>query len=329
MSEPPLIRYRSMVYDSARWEGFRLRPDDIIVTTPPKCGTTWTQMICALLVLQTTPLPAPLTTISPWLDMRTRPLPEVVAALEAQQHRRIIKTHTPHHGLPWDDHVTYVCVARDPRDVALSFANHQDNLDLVAVQAAIEASAAIEGSSAVTAEQLPPPASLTPPPEATLADRFWLWVDDPTPPTLIGSSLVRTVEHLASFWEVRDRPNVVLLHYDDLQADLEGQMRALAGRLGIDVPDERWDALVDAATFTRMREQASTLAPGSAEGHWRDDRRFFRQGTSGQWQDVLDEDGRRRYDETLARLASPDLIAWLEREAAPATDLGSPFSPHG
>jgi hypothetical protein len=34
------------------------------------------QMICALLVLQTADLPAPLTTLSPWLDMRLCPAKE-------------------------------------------------------------------------------------------------------------------------------------------------------------------------------------------------------------------------------------------------------------
>jgi hypothetical protein len=45
-------RDEGIVFDSSRWDGFELRPGDIIISTPPKCGTTWTQMICALLVLQ-------------------------------------------------------------------------------------------------------------------------------------------------------------------------------------------------------------------------------------------------------------------------------------
>ena len=45
-------RYEASMYDSNRWDGFELRPGDIIISTPPKCGTTWTQMICALLILQ-------------------------------------------------------------------------------------------------------------------------------------------------------------------------------------------------------------------------------------------------------------------------------------
>jgi len=53
------LRNEGRVFDSSRWDGFELRPGDIIVATPPKCGTTWTQMICALLILQEPELPVP------------------------------------------------------------------------------------------------------------------------------------------------------------------------------------------------------------------------------------------------------------------------------
>ena len=113
-------RYEATMYDSNRWDGFELRPGDIIISTPPKCGTTWTQMICALLILQEPELPLPLDTLSPWIDMVTRARTDVFADLEAQTHRRFIKTHTPLDGIPSDPTVTYICVGRDPRDVGLS-----------------------------------------------------------------------------------------------------------------------------------------------------------------------------------------------------------------
>jgi len=123
-------RYNWIVCDSARWDGFELRSDDIIISTPAKCGTTWTQMICALLILQEPELPLPLDTLSPWIDMVTRARTDVFADLEAQTHRRFIKTHTPLDGIPNDPTVTYICVGRDPRDVALSMDHHIDNTDI-------------------------------------------------------------------------------------------------------------------------------------------------------------------------------------------------------
>src|SRR3954449_10478650 len=116
-----LRRYRNFVADSARWAGFVFRDDDIVIATPAKCGTTSMQMLCALLIFRTPKLSGPLAEISPWLDMQTRPLDEVLAALDEMTHRRFIKTHTPLDGLPWDPRVTYLHVIRDPRDAAMSW----------------------------------------------------------------------------------------------------------------------------------------------------------------------------------------------------------------
>jgi aryl sulfotransferase len=65
-------------------------------------------MIGPRLVFRTANLPAPLDELSPGLDMLTRGRDDVVADLDAQTHRRIIKTHTPYDGLPHDARVTYI-----------------------------------------------------------------------------------------------------------------------------------------------------------------------------------------------------------------------------
>jgi hypothetical protein len=76
---------------------------DIVISTPKKCGTTWTQMLCALLIFDGAHFPKPLEQLSPWLDMRNRPIEDVRAALARQTHRRFIKTHTPLDGSSCDE----------------------------------------------------------------------------------------------------------------------------------------------------------------------------------------------------------------------------------
>ena len=298
-------RYQATVFDSSRWDGFELRPGDIIIATPPKCGTTWMQMICALLVLGEPELPVPLNTLSPWIDMVNRARKEVLADLDAQTHRRFIKTHTPLDGLPNDPTVTYICVGRDPRDVALSIDHHIDNTDVDAFLAARERAAAIDGIELGPLRRPPPR------PEG-VRDRFWRWVDDDTPPTQVGSSLRFTVEHLQTFRDAGDDLDVVFLHYDDLQADLDGTMRALAVHLGIEVDEERWPRLVRAATFESMRSRADTTA-GAGREHWIDPVAFFSRGTSGQWRHLLDDADLARYAARVRALASDDLVEWLHR----------------
>jgi hypothetical protein len=119
--------YHNLFMDSQRWDGFAARDGDIIVCTPYKSGTTWVQMICALLVFRTTQLPRPLAEISPWLDLRVAPIANVLASYAAQSHRRIIKTHTALDGLPYFDNVTYLYCARDPREIFISMWNHGKN----------------------------------------------------------------------------------------------------------------------------------------------------------------------------------------------------------
>src|SRR3954447_2945186 len=136
---PPV--YRNGLTDNSRWNGFSFRQGDIVISVPSKCATTWMQMICALLIFQDTTLPAPLTTLSPWLDMRLRPVEEVKQTLARQTHRRFIKTHTPLDGLPEAPGVSYVVVGREPLDVAVSLDHHRANLDREVIDRLTEHSA--------------------------------------------------------------------------------------------------------------------------------------------------------------------------------------------
>jgi hypothetical protein len=299
MSE--LTRYRHPVYDSARWEGFRFREGDIVISTPPKCGTTWMQTLCAMLVLDTVEFDRPLAEISPWLDMQSNGLGTVVRGLEAQQHRRLIKTHTPLDGLPYDDRVTYLCVGRDPRDVALSFEHHLANLDMDAFMAARAAAVGLDD----LADFGPPPA----PPSGDPAVRFWTWVYDDTGAAM-GPTLAAILHHLATFWALRDRDNVALFHYSDLLADLPGQLQVLSDALQIPITGPRLRQFAAAATFDRMKQRADDLVPDAGNRIWHSNRDFFHRGRNGQWVDLLDDDGQRQYHQRVADLVPADLAIW-------------------
>jgi hypothetical protein len=294
-------RYHNVLVDSARWDHVDLRPDDIIISTPAKCGTTWMQTCCALLLFQSPDLPRPMAELSPWVEMLTWPIDELVALVESQEHRRFLKSHTPLHGLPWSTEVTYIVVGRDPRDVALSMDDHMLNMDLDKV---ITARVAAVGMDDLDPSMIPPPPSTDP------VERFWQWMDHEGEDPING--LDGVVHHLASFWERRDEPNVHLFHYADLRDDLEGQMRRLAGVLGVEIADDTWPTLVKAATFAEMKQKADTLAPDTVHGIFQSNDAFFKQARSGAWREIIGDDTT-RYDDRIASLAPPDLIAWLHR----------------
>jgi aryl sulfotransferase len=107
---------------------------------------------------------------------------------------------------------------------------------------------------------------------------------------------------------------VVLVHY----ADLPGEMRRLAGRLGVDVPEGLWPILVSAASFRYMRSRASRLAQGPP-GILLDDAEFFRQGKSGAGHDALSAEGFADYQAKVADMAPADALAWIHHEPEPVS----------
>jgi aryl sulfotransferase len=283
---------------AVRWADFPLRRGDIIVSTWPKTGTTWVQMICALLIFQAPELPAPLSELSPWLDLSRVSRDEVYAQLAAHEHRRIIKTHLPLSDIPVDPRATYIVVGRHPLDAALSRYHHLDNEHKAGVP------------DGVTSR--PPEAD--PRPQRSVSPREWLlrWIDMEPSPQVDYHYLAEMLRHLSAAWARRGEPNVVLVHYEDLSADLEGEMRRVAARLGITVPEAIWPSLVKAAAFEHMRADPDRFVSSGVV--FKDNAAFFRSGTSGEGRALLTSAEFARYRARVARLASPDLLAWLHRD---------------
>lgn len=276
-----------------RWTDFPMRSDDIVISTYPKSGTTWLQMICALLVFQTAELPAPLQELSPWIDDVGNDRDEIFAALTAQGHRRFIKTHLPLSEIPVQPGVTYLAAARDPLDALLSYFNMLRTARLSAVRA---------GDPVPQVPEAPSAAML----------RDWMDVDASS---LNDFTLPNIMRHLADAWNRRTEPNVLLLHFEALAEDLDGEMCRIADLLGITVPGLGWPGLVQAATFGQMRAAAGRLQPNPRLD---DPATFFHGGRSGLGANVIAAEARAEYRDCLARLAGPDLLGWLQRDRLPS-----------
>ncbi len=298
LNKPERIHtYTDLIADSARWNGFKPRKGDIIVATPAKCGTTWTQMLCALLVHQTPQLPQPLTVLSRWLDRHTEPVEDVIAHFEAQPFRRIIKTHTPLDGMPYWEDVTYVFCGRDPRDAFLSMMDHRANLSEQTIADVLKrgnmpSNFKLEGGSNETFAGW-----------LTTGAQPWMWDGFPS-----GSVLYLT----NSYWQFRRLPNVVMLHYADLTRNRDAEMRRLSAALGIAVNETIWPELVAAAGFKAMKEHASQNAPGAHLGEWAKDSDFFRKARNAEWQTALSPENRALYEKVTTEKLEPALKKWLE-----------------
>jgi hypothetical protein len=291
--------YVTPVCDSSRWTHFKPREGDIIVCTPPKCGTTWTQMICALLVHGEGGLPKPLTQLSRWLDRHTIPIEEQIAELESQAHRRIIKTHTPLDGLPYFPEVRYIFCGRDPRDAFLSFIDHLHNVSPHAMTDINRRMGLPEDQQmAVDANELFPL-------WATTGNQPWAYDGAP-----FGLPMLYMVE---SYWRFRHLPNLLFLHYADLTRDLDGEMRRVAAFLDIAVDEAEWPALVAAASFAGMKDKAQETAPDADLGEWSNSGDFFRAARMEAWRDGLSAENQALYETVNAERVDPEMKAWAEQ----------------
>jgi aryl sulfotransferase len=302
-STRPEVRhiYQNHHLDTTRWDGFETRPDDIVISTAYKAGTTLVQTIVMNMLFPNGDMPGPVLAISPWLDLRLKPLDEVTAALEGQTHRRCIKTHLPLDGLPFYDHVKYVMVGRDPRDVLMSLLNHWGSHTA-------EFYEAVNGTPGRVGEEFPQFNDDVHATWRAWITRGWFpWETD-------GYPYWSLLHHAKTWWAFRHLPNIEVVHYNDLRADLEGQMRRLAAYLEIDVPEELWPGVVDACRFETVKADPdkvidpmyNVLFEGGGDA-------FIYKGTNGRWKDVLDEDDLALYEQAMAKTLPPDCARWLEQ----------------
>jgi len=276
-------------FDSTMWNDFKFRDDDIVIATCGKSGTTWTQQIVGQLLFNGDESVA-VGPMSPWLDLRVPPKEIKYAGLEAQTHRRFIKTHLPVDALVFSPKAKYIYVGRDGRDMAWSLYNHHINANDVWY-------GAMNG-----------PGLVGPPIERTDLDvvpyfRRWLAQD--------GFPFWSLWENARSWWAVRDLPNVKLIHFANMKKDLAGEMRGLAKFLDIAIDEARFPAIVEHCTFDYMKSHAAASAPmggmlwdGGAEV-------FINKGTNGRWRDLLSAEDIAAYEARARDELGADCAHWL------------------
>lgn len=297
----PTRVYRSWVADSRQWDAYRPRPSDVVIATYPKSGTTWMQQIVGLLIFQS-PEPRAVMEIAPWFDRReSDDTPEaLMQRLDAQPHRRFIKSHTPFDGMPIHDEVKYIHVARDGRDACLSYHNHcrgfgdlqHDELDA-------------KGLGDETIAQAYPRAP------ADAAEFFRRWMRSGIGGAGDGLPFLSWFDFERSYWEARHEPNLLLVHYRDLKADLDGEMRRIADFLEIATPPALWPELVKAATFEEMRRTGRQLGPKMMQRFQGGAERFFHRGENERWNGVLSADDLADYEARVRERFEPACAEWL------------------
>ena len=226
--------------------------------------------------------------ISPWIDAQFAPIEIYLKEVEAQPHRRFIKTHTPFDGIPYFSSCTYLAVFRDPRDVYLSGLDHRDNMNNQDVANSIY---------------------------LQREDPFNAWLNTAKDPGNWDVQCLDAFVHIyKTYWAVKDLDNVHLYHYSDMVSDLPGAIASMASAVSVSLSDAQLEEFVEAASFAAMKKDAARYAPSADSGFWKSVPGFFAKGGINRWKTELSVDQNEAFLERIARLLTEEEINWLVRE---------------
>ena len=277
-------------FDSTIWNDFEFRNDDIIISTYAKAGTTWVQQIIAQLLFDGKE-GLEVAEMSPWIDLRVPPKEVKLPEVEAQQHRRFVKTHLPVDALVFSEKAKYVYIGRDGRDVVWSMYNHHAN-----------ANEKWYGALNETPGRVGPPIG---PPAETVHQYFRDWFAQD------GHPFWPFWENVRSWWAIRDLPNVYMLHFSNLKADMPTEIRKIASFLDIPVDESNWNAIVEHCTFDYMKANATKSVPLGGAFWDGGATTFVNKGTNGRWTETLTESEIAAYEQKALDELGQECAQWI------------------
>lgn len=281
---PAVRAYKGSVSRPEHWSRFEPRRGDVIVCSPPKCGTTWMQTIVSMLLVGGPVLPERLSTLSPWLD-GVFTGDELLSSLNQRPGRRVVKTHTPVDGFPAWEGVTVIAIFRHPLDVFLSLRDHVANLR-------DEAEHPLGGELKAAFEH------------------FLNGVFDPE--RVDERNLATLVQHFRAT-TAGHQPRLRRVHYADLIHNPTAILLSLEALLEVHLAPGTLEQLRAATTFEAMKMDAGRLAPMSGTAHWRDDAAFFSVGGFRSQAGALSSEQRAAYQARMETLVpDADERRWLE-----------------
>uniref|UniRef100_A0A670KCP9 Sulfotransferase n=1 Tax=Podarcis muralis TaxID=64176 RepID=A0A670KCP9_PODMU len=266
----PLLREMEENWDQLK--GFQARPDDLLICTYPKAGTTWIQQIVSM-VQHRGDLEKcnqkPIYERMPFIDMPPmKPFVSGVEQADLMPSPRILKSHLPVQLLPasfWEQKCKVIYVARNAKDNVVSYFyfHHMSK---------------IMPETGTWNEFL----------ENFVAGKVaWgSWSD-----------------HVRGWWEAKDRHPVLYLFYEDMKEDPAREIRKVIQFMGLELPESVLNQIVEHTKFESMKANPmanySTL-PSSLVDHTVSP--FMRKGTVGNWKKHFTVAQSEWLDDTCAQL---------------------------
>jgi len=277
-------------FDSTIWNDFKFRDDDIVIATYAKSGTTWVQQIIAQLLFNGEES-LEVAEMSPWLDLRVPPKEVKLPQVEAQTHRRFLKTHLPVDALVFSPKAKYIYIGRDGRDVLWSMYNHHATANASWYEALND-----------TPGRVGPP--IEPPPDS-IVQYYHDWLDKD------GYPFWPYWENIRSWWAIRNLPNVYLLHFANLKKDMAAEIRKLAAFIETPIDETKWDSILRHCSFDYMKEHGARSVPLGGTLWEGGARSFIHKGTNDRWRSILSAEDVAKYEHRAAAELESDCALWL------------------
>ena len=200
---------------------YQPQPSDVFISPYAKCGTTWVQQIVHGLRTRGDMNFDDVMRVMPWVEMAHWASLDMNAPQPGEF--KVFKSHLSWVSIPKGGR--YIVPFRDPKDALVSFYNFLNGYWFQTDSVSI----------------------------TEFAREYYLrYQDDIWDNNYWG--------HLLSWWEQRHNPQVLLLTYEGIHADLPVAVRIIADFLGIDLDEDLFDIVVEQASIGFMQAHKSKFS---------------------------------------------------------------------
>lgn len=263
----PIIKYFAEALGPL--QSFQARPDDLLISTYPKSGTTWVSEIVDMIYQKGDVEKcrrAPIFIRVPFLEFKGPGIPSGMEVLQVTPVPRLIKTHLPLALLPQtllDQKVKTIYVARNAKDVAVSYYHFYR-----------------------MAKVHPDPGTWD-----SFLEKF-----------MAGEVSYGSWYHHVQEWEKLSHTHPILyLFYEDMKENPKREIQKILEFLGRSLPEETVDHIVHQTSFKEMKNNSmSNYITVPTELMDQNISAFMRKGIAGDWKNTFTVAQNERFDADYA-----------------------------
>lgn len=262
-------RPNSCTFKERAFANYQPTAQDVIVSTYPKSGTNWTMQMAQEIAWYGEAEFEHVDSAIPWPDTLSQtpiaPLSDTSMAERSPTGLRVIKSHLEAEYVPFSKEAVYISVVRDPKDVVVSTFHFENGFFERMVGGGVPLDAYVE---------------------AFLAKGFIYanWAD-----------------HVASWWKLRERDNVLLLFFEAVKEEPEAAIRAIAELMGVELTAVSLAKVVHKSSYAYMKANNHKFSPPTPPDYPKQGQiTMIRQGQSGESARVLSNAQQQAIDQFCA-----------------------------